>query len=74
MPSDYIHDSLRKGICFPIKENCSVATKRSIHSTEHLLCDFTICLLDTYCKTLTGQIITGVGKENQKRDNEQWFK
>jgi hypothetical protein len=74
MTSDYIHDSLRKAICIPTKVNCSVARKRSIHSAEHLLYDFTICLLDTYYTTLMGQIITGLGKENQKCDNENWFK
>jgi len=69
MTSDRIHDTLRKAICIPIKVNGSVARKRSIHSTEHLLCDFTICLLDTYYGTLMGQIITGLGKENKKCDN-----
>jgi len=68
MRSDYIHDNLRKVICIPTKVNCSVARKRSINSTEHLLYDFTICLLDTYYRTLMGQIITGLGKENQKCD------
>jgi hypothetical protein len=74
MTSDHIHNTLRKAICIPIKLNGSVAKKRPIHSTGHLLCDFTICLLDTYCTTLTGQIITGLGKENQICDNEKWFK
>jgi hypothetical protein len=74
MTSDHTHDSFRKAICIPVKVNCSVARKTYTHSTEHLLCDFTICLLDTYYRTLTGQIIIGPGKENQKCDNEKWFK
>jgi len=74
MTSDHIHDTLRKAICIPIKVNGSVAKKRSIHSTEHLLCDFTICLLDIHYRTLTGQMITGLGKENQKCDDAKWFK
>lgn len=74
MTSDHIHDTLRKAICIPIKVTGSVARKRSIQSTEHLLCDFTICLLDTYYRNQTGQIITGPGKENQKCDAEKWFK
>jgi len=68
--SDHSHHTLKKEICIPIKVNGSVARKRSIHSTEHLLCDFTICLLDTYYSTLMDQIITGLGKEKQKYDNE----